>query len=128
MRDLFASTSEAFRNARRRASVAASLERQLLHTAVYDAREQGLSIRQAADALHVPKSTVARHWRAGHSCVTAPPAWGDETEWMAAERSVWAHDPSNAPELSPWVWTDNEDGTRSVQARPTGIAVRRDPA
>ena len=47
----FESTAEAHRVARERASVAAALEASTLHTAIYDAREAGMSVREASRRL-----------------------------------------------------------------------------
>jgi len=94
----FICTAQAFEAARARASVAQSIEARLLHTAVYDAREQGMSIREAAAAHRVPKSTVARHWREHHRCDGLPPIWGNEREYEQAHRAVWAHAPERLDE------------------------------
>lgn len=123
----FASTSEAYRRARERASVADALESSLLHTAVYDAREAGLSVRETAAALRVPKSTVARHWREGHQCRRLIPMWGSEEAWREAHAVVWAHDPRElADDFVPYEWSD--DGVdRTVRARSRGTARLRPP-
>lgn len=118
----FVSSSEAFRRARERASVAASIEAGALHMAIYDAREAGLSIREAAAALRVPKSTVARHWREGHRCVDVAPTWGSPEAWRAAHRAVWAHDPVHQrDEWVPYEWSDGSDGGRVATHRTRGI-------
>lgn len=122
----FASSSEAFRVARERASVAASIEAGALHMAIYDAREAGLSIREAAAGLRVPKSTVARHWREGHRCVDVAPTWGSSEAWRAAHRAVWAHDPVQLrDEWVPYEWSDESDGGRVAKHRDRG-AIRLD--
>lgn len=112
--ELHESTRTAFQAARRRANVAASIEANLLHIAIYDAREAGMSVRETATALGVPKSTVARHWRVGHHCPSVPPSWGDEREWTAATLAVWAHDPDQREDHVPWRW----HGDGSVEAVP----------
>lgn len=120
----FASSSEAFRVARERTSVAASIEAGVLHMAIYDAREAGLSIREAAAALCVPKSTVARHWREGHRCVDVAPTWGSPETWRAAHRAVWAHDPvQQRDEWVPYEWSDESDGGRIATHRARGITL-----
>ena len=96
----FESTREAHRVARERASVAAALEAATLHTAIYDAREAGMSVREAAAALGVPKSVVARHWREGHRCTPPVPVWGSESAWREAHAAIWAHDPHAADDGS----------------------------
>ncbi len=88
----FESTRRAFERARERASVAAALEANTLHMAIWDARESGMSIRQTAAALHVPKSTVSRHWRPGHRCGPVVPVWGSREAWRQAHDAIWAHD------------------------------------
>jgi len=101
----FASSSEAFRKARARASVAASVEASTLHMAIHDAREAGMSVREAAAALGVPKSTVSRHWRVDHRCAEAVPVWGSVSEWREAHAAAWAHDPQElADRYVPYAW------------------------
>lgn len=121
----FPSTSEAYRKARERASVAAALEASTLYTAVYDAREAGMSVRETAAALRVPKSTVARHWREGHRCRREVPMWGSESEWREAHSSIWSHDPEELDnDFVPYEWTDDGEH-RTVRARSRGVAVSR---
>lgn len=121
----FVSSAEAFRSARERASVASSMEAHLLHLAVFDAREAGLSVRETAAALSVPKSTVDRHWRPGHRCPDVMPLWGSAAAWREARAAVWAHNPRElADDWVPYEWTDN--GTeRSVRLRARGVARLR---
>lgn len=117
----FETTAEAFRKARERSSVAAAMETGLLHTAVHDAREAGLSVRKAASALGVPKSTVARHWREGHYCPAVVPVWGSEAVWREAYAAVWSHDEQQlADGHVPYSWTEL-DGARHVAARTRGV-------
>ena len=120
----FESTREAHRVARERASVAAALEAATLHTAIYDAREAGMSVREAAAALGVPKSVVARHWREGHRCTPPVPVWGSESAWREAHAAIWAHDPHAADDFVPYEGIN--DGTqRTVRARSLGTAILR---
>lgn len=120
----FASSVEAFWAARERASVAAALESETLHLAVSDAREAGMSVRQAAAALSIPKSTVARHWREGHRCPEALPVWGSQGAWREAHDAVWSHDPRQlADDFVPYAWGAEGDG-RAVSRRPRGAARR----
>ena len=121
----FISSSEAYRIARERASVAAAFEASTLHTAIYDAREEGLSVRETAAALQVPKSTVSRHWREGHQCSRVVPMWGSEAAWREAHTAVWAHNPRElADDSVPYEWS--EDGEqRAVRARSRGTATLR---
>lgn len=101
----FIRSSEAFRAARERASVAAAFEANLLHVAVLHAREAGMSVRGAANALSVPKSTVARHWRENHQCPSVLPVWGSDTAWRDAHAAIWAHSPpERADEWVPYEW------------------------
>lgn len=117
------STVEAFRKARERSSVAASIEAGLLHTAIYDAREAGLSVRKAAAALGVHRSTVARHWREGHHCPEVIPMWGSAAAWREAYTAVWSHDEQQlADDRVPYTWEEH-DGARHVASRPRGAAV-----
>lgn len=121
----FASSAEAFRIARERASVAAAFEANTLHLAVFDAREAGMSIREAAAALNVPKSTVARHWREGHRCANAAPLWGSPAAWREARSAIWAHNPRElADDWVPYEWQD-EAGRRTVREKTRGTAVLR---
>jgi len=99
---------------------AVSLEEDALHMAVYDAHEAGLSVRQAATALQVPKSTIARHWRLGHACRDLPPIWGSEREWSDAHAAVWSHD-ADRDGWVPYQWTEGDDGARTVKLRARGI-------
>src|SRR5690625_3090043 len=124
----FTQISEAIHVARERASVAATFEAELLHRAVFEAREAGMSVREAAAALRVPKSTVARHWRNGHRCPAVLPVWGSEALWQEAHAAVWAHDDKElADDRVPYEWID--DGTqRTIKARPLGTAVLSDDA
>lgn len=121
----FISSSEAYRIARERASVAAAFEASTLHTAIYDAREEGLSVRETAAALQVPKSTVSRHWREGHQCAPVVPTWGSESAWREAHAAVWAHNPRElADTFVPYEWSDDGE-QRAVRARYRGTAVLR---
>lgn len=128
----FESTAEAFRNARRRASVADHLTQQLLHVAVFDAREAGMSIRQTARALRVSRSMVARHWREDHRDPDTTPVWGDEAEYRAAHAAVWQHDPDSpdgADTHVPYEWIDLPDGSRQIRQVYRGTAhLRHDPS
>lgn len=119
----FVSTSEAYRIARERASVAAAFEARTLHMAIYDARGAGMSVRETAAALGVPKSTVARHLRASHT--REVPALGSESAWREAHAAVWAHDPHElADDFVPYEWSDDGE-QRTVRARSRGVAVLR---
>lgn len=114
----FHASSEAYRVARERASVAASFEAALLHMTVYDAREAGMTVREAAATLRVPKSTVARHWREDHRCAEVPPVWGSDAAWRDAHAAVWAHDPNElADPFVPYEWTDDGEH-RTVRLSP----------
>ena len=119
----FTTTSQAFEVARVRASIAQHEETRLLHMAVYDACEAGMSVREASTALRVPKSTVARHWREGHRCADVPPMWGTPEEYMEAERAIWAHAPERIARQVPYVWTEGEDRSRIVRAVAAGPAL-----
>lgn len=122
----FESTRTAFMVARERADVAADFERNTLHTAIYDAREAGMSIREAAAALRVPKSTVARHWRGRPKGGSALPLWGSPRAWREAHDAIWAHDPSElADTFIPYEWVD-EDGARAIRIRSRGVAIQRE--
>lgn len=106
---------------RERASVAAAFEANLLHVAVFDAREAGMSIREAAAALSVPKSTVARHWRENHRCPRVLPVWGSDAAWRDAHAVIWAHNPEElADEWVPYEWHHDADSiTVSHKSRGT---------
>lgn len=122
MSDLI-SSAEAYRVARERASVAASFEANLLHMAVFDAREAGMSVREAAGALNVPKSTVARHWRENHRCPDVVPMWGSVAAWREAHAAIWAHNPRElADHWVPFEWRD-EDDSRVVMRRARDTAT-----
>lgn len=116
----FTSISGAFQAARARACVAQSIEVDLLHMAVDEARDQGMSIREAATALRVPKSTVARHWREDHRCGNVPPIWGNTDEYESAQRAVWAHAPEYLDEWVPYEWEDTIDAGPTVRLRVRG--------
>ncbi|MCT1368555.1 hypothetical protein M4D50_11180 [Rothia sp. p3-SID1597] len=121
----FESTRTAFMVARERADVAAAFERNTLHTAIYDAREAGMSIRETAVSLRVPKSTVARYWRGSPKRRDDLPLWGSPNAWREAHEAIWAHEPSElADTFIPYEWAET-DGQRSVQARYRGVAVQR---
>ncbi len=121
----FESTRTAFMVARERADVAAAFERVTLHMAIYDVRKAGMSIREAAAALRVPKSTVARHWRGRSTGRGDLPVWGSPSSWREAHEAVWAHDPRQlADTFIPYEWVET-DGVRSVRARSRGVAVLR---
>lgn len=121
----FISSAEAFRIARERASVAATLEASTLHLAVFDAREAGLSVRETSVALSVPKSTVARHWGEVHRCAQPTPMWGSPSAWREAHAAVWAHNPRElADDWVPYDWRDEGD-QRIVTRRPRGTAALR---
>lgn len=53
---------EAYNKARAVAEVASSMQHNLLRTVIYDAKEQGLGIRETARLLEIPKSTLSRQW------------------------------------------------------------------
>ncbi|MCC3292808.1 helix-turn-helix domain-containing protein [Arthrobacter sp. zg-Y1110] len=117
----FASTAEAYRKARERSSVAVAFEARLLHSAVQEARQAGMSVREAAAALCVSKSTADRHWREGHGCTEAMPARETETAWMQAYEEVWAHSPEMlANPRIPREWREGE-GVRTVKAQPAAV-------
>jgi len=121
----FVSTSEAYRIARERASVAAALESSTLHTAIYDAREEGMSIPETAAALQVPKSTVSLHWREEHRCPRVVPTWGSESAWREAHSVIWAHNPRElADDFVPYEWSD-EGEQRTIRSRARGMAALR---
>lgn len=121
----FVSTSEAYRIARERASIATAIEAATLHTSIYDAREAGMTVRETAAALRVPKSTISRHWREGHRCPQVVPTWGSELAWREAHASIWAHNPDElADDFVPYEWIDDGD-QRTIRARYRGIAVLR---
>jgi hypothetical protein len=124
----FISSAEAFRIARERASVATTFEANTLHMAVFDAREAGLSVREAAAALNVPKSTVARHWREGHKCNIPVPVWGSVSAWREAHAAIWAHNPRElANDWVPYAWRIEVDG-RTVACKHRGMAILADSA
>ncbi|MDF2918122.1 hypothetical protein [Microbacterium arborescens] len=124
----FISSAEAFRIARERASVAATLEATTLHMAVFDAREAGLSVRETAAALNVPKSTVARHWSEGHKCNVPVPVWGSVSAWREAHNAIWAHNPRElADDWVPYEWRDEAD-RRTVTRKHRGTATLADRA
>lgn len=119
------SSVEAFRKARERASVAAAFEANTLHMAVFDAREAGMSVRETAAALSVPKTTVARHWREGHHCVQPVPVWGSVAAWRDAHAAVWAHEPRElADDWVPYAWGVEADQT-VVTSKSRGLAQLR---
>jgi len=121
----FESTRRAFERARERASVAAACSAITLHMAIWDARESGMSIRQTAAALHVPKSTVSRHWRPGHRCGPVVPVWGSREAWRQAHDAIWAHDETELSDtFVPWAW-DQSGSQRTVRRLPRGVAVVR---
>ena len=116
----FISTAEAYRIARERESVAASFAANLLHMAIFDARVAGMSVREAARALSVPKSTVSRHWREDHRCSEVVPAWGSEAAWREAHAAIWAHNPRElADAWVPYEWHDHDDVDARVVTRKT---------
>lgn len=119
----FINIVQAFQAARARASVAQSIEAQLLHRAIAGAREQGMSTREAAAALRVPKSTVARHWRENHHCLPVPPVWGNAAEYEDAQRAAWSHAPEELDDWVPYEWEDTEDDARITRLRSRGVAT-----
>ena len=120
----FSNSSQAFQAARTRASIAQTIESEILHMAVHDARAQGMSVREAAAALGVPKSTVSRHWWERHHCGDKPPRWGSATDYVDAWNAVWVHDDLERISTAPWTWEDLADGTRIIRRRDTAIALR----
>ncbi|MBX0301837.1 hypothetical protein K2F54_17880 [Cryobacterium sp. 1639] len=103
--------------------MADAFEANLLHLAVFDARENGMSVRQAAAALSVPRSTVARHWRDGHRCPEVPPLWGSDAAWSEAHAAVWAHDQEElADAWVPYEWND-EGAHRTITAKTRGVVA-----
>lgn len=118
------SSSQAFRAARERASVAAALEASTLHMAICQARESGMSVRETATMLSVSKSTVFRHWGRNHHCSLVVPEWGSETAWREAHAMIWAHDTRERDDgFVPYEWVNADDGHRIVRLRPCGTAV-----
>ena len=115
----FETTAEAFLKARERASVAAAMEAEILHTAVHDARMSGMSVRQASAALGVPKSTVSRHWRDGHRCPEVLPHWGSEAAWKEAHAAIWSHDVKQlANDQPPYEWQQRDAISQTAARRP----------
>lgn len=108
------STLEAYRRARVRAVAAQQVESDLLRMASYEAKEVGLSIREAAGLLGVPKSTLAR---SGASRDDFPPAGYDEEEWLSAWNSAWAGDVTQQVDQAPFEVEDCGDGTQQMRRR-----------
>lgn len=86
----FESALAAFDVARERAAAAIVVEQHALNSVIHLAVDRGLSIRETATYLRMPKSTVARHKDA------IPDAWrdvavGSET-YAEAHNAAWAHD------------------------------------
>ena len=101
--------------------MAASFEESTLHLAVFEARAAGMTVRETADALRAPKSTVDRHWREAHRCGRVVPTWGSVLAWRDAHSAGWAHEPSElSDDWVPYEWLD-EAGQRRVTARSRGV-------
>jgi hypothetical protein len=120
----FSNSSQAFQAARTRASIAQTIESEILHMAVYGARAEGMSVREAAAALRVPKSTVSRHWWEHHNCGDKPPRWGNATDYVDAWNAVWVHNDLERISAAPWTWEDLADGTRIIRRRAVAAALR----
>lgn len=120
----------ALANARALAEAAAWLEHELLQELLFDTWEEGLSIREAAELLHTPKSTVARRRRAldrqrfdGSGKPSG--AWITPQAYVAANNLVWEHDQSRHISAAGFEVIEREDGRgRTLITRP-GQAVRR---
>lgn len=112
----FDSYVRAFEVARERASIAQALQMDALHQAIRKGCEQGMSVRELARRLRMPKSDVQRHSRSGHECMKSLPVWGSPDGWIDAYRAVWAHDPEMlAHESVPFVWEDDGDDGRIIR-------------
>lgn len=113
----FEELAVAFQAARSRAHVARDAERRLLHRAIANAHESGKTIREVAEVLRAPVSTVASHWRDGHYCPDIPPTWGNPEEYLLAENEIWKHAPWRADRVVPYQWVDHTDGSRTVEPK-----------
>lgn len=120
----FTTIEQAFEVARRRASIGQYQEARLLRQAVHAAYMAGMSVRETAAKLRVPKSTVARNLRPSLGPLT-PPSWGTPEEYMEAEQAIWAHAPERIPAGAPFRWTDADDGGHSVSVVAVGAINRK---
>ena len=90
----------AYQRARTRAAMASYFERRAVDLLVFDAREAGMSTREIAALVELPKSTVARLGRpSGRDVGKLPfPRWATEEEWLSAYTSIWPdHGVTQAP-------------------------------
>ena len=88
----FAGTVVAHRVARERAEVAVALEERVLHLAVLEADEDGLTPAETAAELCVPVAVIHHHLSDDYA-VPPIPANGTNATWLEATRAVWEHDP-----------------------------------
>lgn len=108
----------AYRTARARAAAAAEVEAELLHALVYDTKEEGRSVREAAAMLQVPKSTVARHRLNRGVGILHGSTWLTPEEYVAAHNAAWADAPEQHIEFAPFVMEELPDGSRLFEAVP----------
>lgn len=116
----------AYEQARARAAAAAEIEAELRHALVYDAQVSGMSVRETAALLQVPKSSVARIRAKYH---TGPYGGADWNPWItpetyvAANNAAWSHDPTQHITEAPFRTEIREDGTRVTAPVPAGRAA-----
>lgn len=116
----------AYQQARAAAAAAAEIEAELRYALIHDAHSAGKSVREIADMLGIPKSTIARI-RLAQAAGPAPwrgPAMGPGGTWMtpeayvAAHNAAWRHDATQHIEYAPFGMETRDDGSRGVTAVP----------
>lgn len=116
----------AYQQARAAAAAAAEIEAELRYALIHDAHSAGKSVREIADMLGIPKSTIARI-RLAQAAGPAPwrgPAMGPGGTWMTPEAYVqahnaaWRHDESQHVDSAPFGFSLGDDGRQRIDAVP----------
>lgn len=110
------SAVSAYDAARTRADAARDVERAVPHETIAAARRSGMSLRETAEALGVPRMTVARAELRKRPVL---PSWATTPHaWVEAWNAAWAHDPSCERADAPFEVTwHGSNGLRSVRFR-----------
>lgn len=121
----FEAALTAYRNARSRRLAAQDVEEDALQSALFNGGQLGLSVRELAAMVRLPKTTVARLRISG--AVGGQEGWiaDDPVEYVAAHNSAWSHMPSRQIAEAPFTIERAEDGNHAVHVRPRGVAGPR---
>jgi len=109
----------AYERARARREAAQQVEEDALRTVLFDAGNCGLSVREIAALVRLPKTTIGRQ-RIASALDVGADSWHshDPDEYVAANNAAWAHEPSRLISEAPFTVEALEDGRLIVSMRP----------